>query len=90
MSPESLTSALDTGTEVTRSDVRRLEVLGHMRGRRWLWSVDQKLAILAEADRSDNIAALARRLDVPTRGVVSCVMPGKLWRGRCRQTPSQH
>lgn len=66
MSPDPLASALDTSTEVTRSDVRRLEVLGHMRGRRRLWSVDQKLAILAEADRSDNIAALARRFDVST------------------------
>ena len=37
-----------------------------MRGRRRLWSLEQKLAILADADRSDNIAALARRFDIST------------------------
>jgi hypothetical protein len=37
--------------------MHRFEVLGQMTGRRRLWSVDQKLAILAEADHSDNIGA---------------------------------
>jgi transposase len=66
MSPEPLASTLDTSTKGTRNDVRRLEVLGHMLGWRLLWSLDQKLAILAEADRSDNIAAQARWFDAST------------------------
>ena len=66
MRPAPPETALDTSTEVARRDVRRLEVLGQMAGRRRFWSVEQKLAILAEADRSDNIAALARRYDIRT------------------------
>lgn len=66
MSSEPPETELDTSIEVARSDVRRLEVLGQMAGRRRLWSLDQKLAILAEADHSDNIAALARRYDIRT------------------------
>ena len=37
-----------------------------MAGRRRLWSVEQKLTILAEADHSDNVSALARRYDIRT------------------------
>lgn len=66
MRPDLPASALDTSTEAARSDVRRLEVLRQLRGRRRLWSLEQKLAILADADRSDNIAALARRFDIST------------------------
>lgn len=66
MRPDLPASALDTSTEAARSDVRRLEVLRQLRGRRRLWSLEQKLAILADADRSDNIAALARRFYIST------------------------
>jgi transposase len=64
MRPDPPETALDTRTEVARSEVRRLEVLGQMTGRRRFWSVDQKLAILAAADQSENTAALARRYDI--------------------------
>lgn len=66
MSPDPVTSGLDISSELGRSDVRRLEVPGCMRGLQPLSSLELKLSILAEADRSDNIAALARRFDVST------------------------
>jgi transposase len=66
MRPDPPETALDTRTKVARSEVRRLEVMGQMTGRRRFWSVDQKLAILAAADQSDNTAALARRYDIRT------------------------
>lgn len=61
-----LTTALDTCTGVDREPVRRLEVLSGMAGRRRSWSLEQKLAIVAEAEHCDNIAALARRHDIRT------------------------
>lgn len=37
-----------------------------MAGRRRFWSLEQKLAIVAEAERCDNLTALARRHDIRT------------------------
>lgn len=61
-----LTTALDTCTGVAREPVRRLEVLSGMAGRRRSWSLEQKLAIVAEAEHCDNMTALARRHDIRT------------------------
>lgn len=60
------TTALDTRTGVGLEPVRRAEVLGAMAGRRRFWSLDQKLAIVAEAERCDNLTALARRYEIRT------------------------
>jgi transposase len=50
MGPDPPETALDTSTEVARSEVRRLEVLGQMTGRRRFWSVDQKLGTSINSD----------------------------------------
>jgi transposase len=61
-----VTSALDTRTGVGFGPIRRAEVLGEMAGRRRSWSLDQKLAIVAEAERCENMTALARRHGIRT------------------------
>lgn len=66
MDDEALTTALDTRTGVGPEPVRRAEVLGPMVGRRRSWSLEQKLAIVAEAQHCDNLTALARRHDIRT------------------------
>ena len=60
------TSALDTRIGVAREPISRPEVLRDMAGRRRIWTLEQKLAIVAELERCDNIAAFARRHDIRT------------------------
>lgn len=66
MEDATLTSALDTSIGVALKPVRRVEVLSEMAGRRRVWTLEQKLALVAEMERCDNIAAFARERDVST------------------------
>lgn len=66
MDDETLRTGLDTHTGVGPEPVRRLEVFSGMVGRRRSWSLEQKLAIVAEAQHCDNLTALARRHDIRT------------------------
>lgn len=66
MEDDNPTSALDTCTGVDREPVSRPEVLRGMAGRRRIWTLEQKLAIVAEMERCDNIAAYSRQYDIPT------------------------
>ena len=66
MEDDNPTSALDTRTGVARKPVGRPEVLRNMAGRRRLWTLEQKLAIVAEMECCDNIAAYSRKYDIPT------------------------
>lgn len=59
-------SALDTRTGVGPEPVRRVELLSGMTGRRRFWSLEQKLAIVSEAERCANLTELARRHDIRT------------------------
>ncbi len=59
-------SALDTRTGVGPEPVRRVELLSGTVGRRRSWSLEQKLAIVSEAQGCDNLAELARRHDIRT------------------------
>lgn len=59
-------SALDTRTGVGLEPSRRVELLSGMAGRRRSWSLKQKLAIVSEAERCDNLTELARRHDIRT------------------------
>lgn len=61
-----LTTALDTNIGVPLKPVRRVEVLGGMAGRRRVWTLEQKLALVAEMERCGNVAAFARERDVST------------------------
>lgn len=61
-----LTSALDTDIGVPLKPVRRIEVLAGMPGRRRVWTLEQKLALVSEIERSDNIAAFAREREIST------------------------
>ncbi len=60
------TSALETPIGVVREPIGRPEVLRDMAGRRRIWTLEQKLAIVAELELCDNIAAFARRHDIRT------------------------
>lgn len=60
------TTALGTHTGAAREPVRRMELLSGMAGRRRSWSLEQKLAIVAESEGCDNMTALARRHDIRT------------------------
>ena len=66
MEPDSLTSALDTRTGVGLERVCRPELLRSMAGRRRPWTLEQKLAMVREMTRCDNIAAFARQHDIRT------------------------
>ena len=66
MEAGTLSSALDTSTGVAREPIARAEVLRGMAGRRRVWTLEQKLAIVAEMGRCDNIAAFSRQYDIPT------------------------
>lgn len=66
MDDASLTTVLDTRTGVGPEPPRRVEVLSGMAGRRRSWTLEQKLAIVTEAEGCDNLAALARRHDIRT------------------------
>lgn len=60
------TSTLDTDAGAGLKPVRRLEVLKGMTGRRRVWTLEQKLALVSEMERSDNIAAFAREREIST------------------------
>jgi transposase len=66
MDDASLTTALDTDTGVALKPFRRIEVLGGMAGRRRVWTLEQKLALVAEMERCDNVAAFAREREIST------------------------
>ena len=66
MEADSLTSALDTRTGVGLEPVRRPEVLRSMAGRRRIWTLEQKLAIVGEMARCGNIAEFSRQHDIRT------------------------
>jgi transposase-like protein len=57
-------AALGTRTGVGPEPVRRVELLSWMAGRRRFWSMEQKLAIVSEAQGCDNLTDLARRHDI--------------------------
>jgi transposase len=83
MDDDALTTGLDTRTGVGPEPVRRLEVLSGMAGRRRSWSLDQKLAIVAEAQHCDNLTALARRHDIRTSQLYT-------WRRELRYAQEAH
>ncbi|NMN06745.1 MULTISPECIES: transposase [unclassified Novosphingobium] len=60
------TSTLDTDAGAALKPVRRLEVLKGTTGRRRTWTLEEKLALVAEMERSGNIAAFSRERDVST------------------------
>ncbi len=66
MERDNPTSALDTGTGVAREPIGRPEVLRGMAGRRRIWTLEQKLVIVAEMERCGNIAAFSRQHDIRT------------------------
>ena len=66
MDDATLTTALDTRTGVPLKPVRRIEVLSGMAGRRRAWTLEQKLALVAEMERCDNIAAFSREREIST------------------------
>lgn len=66
MDNASLTTALDTDTGVPLRPFRRIEVLSGMAGRRRVWPLEQKLALVAEMERCDNVAAFAREREIST------------------------
>jgi transposase len=66
MEDNALTTGLDTRTGAGPEPIRRLEVFSGMVGRRRSWTLEQKLAIVAEAQHCDNMTALARRHDIRT------------------------
>src|ERR1700755_1859914 len=66
MSTSSFRTTLDTCTGAGSRPARRVDVFAGITGRRRPWSIEQKLAILAEAEGCDNLCALARRHDIRT------------------------
>jgi len=61
-----LTTALDPHVGVPLKPAGRVEVLGRLVGRRRVWTFEQKLELVAEMERSDNIAAFAREREIST------------------------
>lgn len=59
-----LKNALDTDIGVPLKPVRRIEVLARMTGRHRVWTLEQKLALVLEMERCDNVAAFAREREV--------------------------
>ncbi|WP_395392696.1 transposase [Novosphingobium sp. BL-8A] len=57
---------MDTDIGVPLKPVRRIEVLAGMAGRRRVWTLEQKLALVSEMKRCDNVAAFAREREVST------------------------
>lgn len=66
MDDATLTTALDTRAGLGLKPVRRVELLSGMAGRRRVWTLEQKLALISEMERCDNIAAFARERDIST------------------------
>ena len=60
------TTALDTDIGVPLKPVRRIEVPAGMPGRRRVWTLEQKLALVSEMERSDKFAAFAREREIST------------------------
>lgn len=58
------TTTLDMQTGASLEPVVHTEVLRSMAGRRRHWSLEQKLAIVSEAERCGNVTAVCRRYDV--------------------------
>ena len=61
-----LTTALDTHIGVPLKPAGRVEVLGRLSGRRRVWTLEQKLELVAEMERRDNVAAFAREQEIST------------------------
>lgn len=66
MDDTTIPSALDTDTGAALKPVRRQEVLNGLTGRRQIWTLEEKLALVAEIERCENIATLSRDRDVNT------------------------
>ena len=61
-----LTTALDTDIGVPLKPAGRVEVLGRLVGWRRVWTLEQKLELVAEMERCDNVAAFAREREIST------------------------
>lgn len=59
-----VTSGLDTRSGVGLEPMGRAEVLRAIAGRRRTWTLEQKLATVAQMERFGNVAAVAREHDV--------------------------
>lgn len=68
-----VTSGLDTRSGVGLEPLGRAEVLRAMAGRRRTWTLEQKLAMVAQMERCGNITAFAREHDV--RSSLLCIHP---------------
>ncbi|MGK2912324.1 MAG: transposase [Sphingobium sp.] len=66
MDDATLRTALDTRIGVPLKPVRRVELLSGTAGRRRVSTLERKLALIADMERCDNIAAFARERDVST------------------------
>ncbi len=66
MDEPSLTTALDTNIGVPLKPGGRVEVLGRLLGRRRVWTLEQKLELVAGMERCDNVAAFAREQEIST------------------------
>lgn len=66
MDESRLTTALDTHIGVPLKSAGRVEVLGRLVGRRRVWTLEQKLELVAEMERCDNVAAFAREREIST------------------------
>lgn len=66
MDEHRVTTALDTHIGVPLKPTGRVEVLGRLSGRRRVWTVEQKLELVAEMERCDNVAAFAREREIST------------------------
>lgn len=66
MDDATATSTLDTDAGRALKPVGRFAVLKGMTGRRRTWTLEEKLALVAEMERSGNIAAFSRERDVST------------------------
>lgn len=66
MDEPSLTTALDTNIGVPLKPGGRVEVFGRLSGRRRVWTLEQKLELVAGMERCDNVAAFAREREIST------------------------
>lgn len=57
---------MDPNIGVPLKPAGRVEILGRLSGRRRVWTVEQKLELVAEMERCDNVAALAREQEIST------------------------
>lgn len=61
-----LTTALDTNIGVRLRPVRRIENTAGMASRCRFWTLQQKLALVSEMERCDNVTAFARKREIST------------------------